>query len=60
MLLLDEINGTRGPFRGLRTLSLDKIGSTPGRARFFLVQICHHRRPLAADKLMLSPNTLLG
>ena len=44
---------------GARMLSLDEIGTTPSCARFSLVQIWRHRRPVAADKLMCSPNRLL-
>ena len=40
-------------------LTVNKISGTPGHARFSLVQICRCCRPVAADKLMLSPNWLL-
>ena len=44
---------------GARMLSLDEIGTTPGRACFSLIQIRRRRCLLAADKLMLSPSSLL-
>ena len=44
---------------GAPMLSLDEIGGTPGRTCFSLVQIRRRHCLLAADKLMLSPNSIL-